>query len=163
MHLPTTKSPWFFDRRNSPLTPDDSTSWTDGISDPPPWTSGYSIHPPGHQTLPHEVQRQRRQFLRLVEKTPLQAQPLFSTANNRVNPSILHTKHLPTLDVFLDQALTRSATKVSAWQKPNAWTRAESRYINSIIQDLVLLTGNGEMKQAIITNRLIVYPVSCYI
>jgi hypothetical protein len=77
-------------------------------------------------------------------------------ANHTVE-SVLHTTRLPTSKVFLDQA---STTDVSPWEDPVEWVRADSEYVNSIVEEVSELTGNTEIKLASCTEQFIVYPVS---
>jgi len=74
--------------------------------------------------------------------------------------SILHASELPTLKKHIDQALACSSAEISPWLKPVAWVQAESEYIDSVLQDVAVLTGNGEIKQDIHIEEIIIYRVS---
>jgi hypothetical protein len=79
---------------------------------------------------------------------------------NRIPASGLHTKQLPKLNKSLDEALACSSANVSPWQKPVDWVRADSEYINYVIQDIAALTESEEIKQANFTDQLVIFPVS---
>ena len=79
---------------------------------------------------------------------------------NRVGASILHTTPLPTARVFLDQALASSITHISPWKNPIEWIRAESEYVNYVVEEVANLTGKDEIVLARCADQFIVYHVS---
>jgi hypothetical protein len=75
--------------------------------------------------------------------------------------SALHTKQLPTFNVFFDDTLTDFDLDISPWKKPGEWVVAESEYVNSVVRGVAELTENGEINQARFSEQLIPFPVSC--
>ena len=71
--------------------------------------------------------------------------------------SVLHTTRLPTSKVFLDQALAVSIPRVSPWEHPAEWARAEAEYVDSIVAEISELTGNAEIGLA---RCIDLFPVS---
>ena len=144
---------------------DDPPSWVEGHPDPPSWTQGHPDPPSwnDHSRVPRpswvlpktkagtdqraRSGRQVRSSPSVFDQTPLSDHP---------DVFILHTKCLPTSNKLVDEALTHSSADVSPWQHPVAWISADTKYIDSIIQDVALLTRNEEIK---FTDTLLAYPV----
>jgi hypothetical protein len=79
---------------------------------------------------------------------------------NHTATSILHTTQLPTIKIYLNQALAGSITDISPWKNPVEWIRANHEYISSVVKDVAKLAGYNENELTSCIDQSIVYPVS---
>ena len=59
-----------------------------------------------------------------------------------------------------DNALTTFKTDISPWKNPMDYIDAEANHVNTIIQDMRILTGRVEIEQASFMGQPMIFSVS---
>ena len=73
--------------------------------------------------------------------------------------SVIHTATLLNSNVSADDALTNFKTDIFPWKSPTMYIDAETNHVNTVLQEIRILTGKVEMEKASFGEPMI-YSVS---
>jgi hypothetical protein len=152
----------------------DPPSWSSQSMDPPSWTkrtgipaqSSFSTETPDW-LIPDRTEstvranRPSQQRAGTLPGSITTASSLTPTNYSSPLPlSIIHSNKLPNLNIILDDALAEFETNISPWKTPSEYIDAEANRVNTVVQEIRLLTRRDEMEHASFIGQPMVYSVS---